>query len=225
MLAELDRVGVDGVVCLGDLVGYGADPGPVVEAVAQRAVCVVAGNHDHACTGLIDLEWFNPYARRAAEWTAEHLSVSQRRYLAALPLVAEHASATVVHSSPRNPEAWTYLVSAKDGAGVFGAFATQLCFIGHSHLPSVWALGQDGSADFRRGPGRVVLDPDERYLVNVGSVGQPRDGDPDAAYAVWDLEAGEVAIRRVAYDVNEARRRIHAEGLPRILGDRLLRGR
>jgi diadenosine tetraphosphatase ApaH/serine/threonine PP2A family protein phosphatase len=225
VLAELSSTGVDGLVSLGDLVGYGADPSRVVDALARRDAVAVAGNHDHAAAGLLGLDWFNPYARAAAEWTAGRLTPDQGRYLAGLPLVAELAGATLVHSSPSHPEEWPYLVSPSDGAEAFGAFRTLLCFVGHSHMPAVWILREDGRVDFARGGARIELRPGERYIVNVGSVGQPRDGDPAAAYAVWDLDQSTVEIRRVYYDVLEARRRIHAAGLPRVLGDRLLHGR
>jgi diadenosine tetraphosphatase ApaH/serine/threonine PP2A family protein phosphatase len=225
VLAALAELGVDELLCLGDVVGYGADPGRVLDTVARRASRVVAGNHDHASAGRMDLGWFNPYARVAAEWTAERLSVDQARYLEGLPLVARHAGATLVHSSPRNPAEWPYLVSPDDGVPAFDAFEGPLCFIGHSHLPAVWTRDAAGGQDFRPGGGLIRLEPGTRYIVNVGSVGQPRDGDPSAAFAVWDLDAGTVEVRRVRYDVEEARRRIHAAGLPQILGDRLLRGR
>lgn len=225
MLADLSTLGVDGLLCLGDLVGYGADPVRVVDALARRHVVAVAGNHDQATTGLVDLDWFNPYARAAAEWTAERLGSDQRGFLAGLPLVTEHAGATLVHASPRNPNEWPYLISPADGSAAFSAFATRLCFVGHSHMPAAWRLRDDGTVGFVRGPVRVALRPGERVIVNVGSVGQPRDGDPAAAYALWDAEAETIEIRRVAYDVAEARRRIHAAGLPRVLGDRLLHGR
>ncbi len=225
MLGDLAARDVDRLLCVGDLVGYGADPGRVVEALARRDVVAVAGNHDHASAGLLDLDWFNPYARAAAEWTADKLTPDQSRYLAALPLIDEHAGATLVHASPRGPREWPYVISVADGAAAFAAFTTRLCFIGHSHLPGVWTLRADGTVGLQRGAGRTTLLPGERYLVNVGSVGQPRDGDPAAAYAVWDLDAGSVEIRRVLYDAMEARRRIHAAGLPKVLGDRLLHGR
>ncbi len=225
MLADLRRVGVDRLLCLGDVVGYGADPEIVVDLMVGYDAIMVAGNHDHAAAGLMDLEWFNPFARAAAEWTAEQLRPEQSRHLAALPLVQEHAGATLVHASPRHPGDWAYLVTAADGARVFDAFTTPLCFVGHSHLPAVWVRGETGRVDFASGGARVTPRPGARYVVNVGSVGQPRDGDPAAAYAVWDLEEPSVEIRRVPYEVAEARRRIHAAGLPALLGDRLLRGR
>jgi diadenosine tetraphosphatase ApaH/serine/threonine PP2A family protein phosphatase len=225
VLADVRQVGVDRYVCLGDLVGYGADPAAVVDLLIGCDVMAVAGNHDHASAGLMDLDWFNPFARAAAEWTAAQLRSEQVRYLAALPLVREEAGATLVHASPLDPGEWTYLVSPRDGARVFPAFATPLCFVGHSHMPASWVCGEDRRVEFAPGPARLSLRPGRRYVVNVGSVGQPRDGDPAAAYAVWDLEAASVEVRRVGYDADEARRRIHAAGLPAILGDRLLRGR
>jgi diadenosine tetraphosphatase ApaH/serine/threonine PP2A family protein phosphatase len=219
------QVGVDRYVVLGDLVGYGADPGTVVDTLRGCEPMAVAGNHDHASAGMMDLDWFNPYARAAAEWTAGQLRAEQIRYLAELPLVREEAGATLVHASPLDPGEWTYLVSARDGARVFPAFATSLCFVGHSHVPATWVRGEDERVTFAPGPAQLTLRPGHRYVINVGSVGQPRDGDPAAAYAVWDLEAASVEVRRVGYDADEACRRIHAAGLPKILGDRLLRGR
>jgi diadenosine tetraphosphatase ApaH/serine/threonine PP2A family protein phosphatase len=209
VLDDLTHLGVDRLFCLGDLVGYGADPEIVVDLMVGHDAVMVAGNHDHAAAGLMDLAWFNP---------------EQSRHLSTLPLVREHAGATLVHASPRQPGEWAYLVTASDGARVFDAFTTPVCFVGHSHLPAVWVL-EDGRVDFGRAAARLSVEAGARYLVNVGSVGQPRDGDPAAAYAVWDLEASSVEIRRVPYDAAEARRRIHAAGLPALLGDRLLRGR
>ncbi|HET6923838.1 MAG TPA: metallophosphoesterase family protein [Anaeromyxobacteraceae bacterium] len=223
--AQVHGVGPGAVLCLGDIVGYGADPGPVVDLMLGYDALAVAGNHDHAAAGLLDLEWFNPFARAAAEWTADQLHPAQTRYLTGLPLVREHAGATLVHASPEDPGEWPYVVSPGDGARAFTAFSTAVCFIGHSHMPAVWIRYEDERVDFARGSVQLAIGPEARYLVNVGSVGQPRDGDPAAAYALWDLDAASVEIRRVPYDVMEARRRIHAAGLPLLLGNRLLHGR
>ena len=127
--------------------------------------------------------------------------------------------------SPAEPDRWPYVVSAAEGRAALDVFRTPFCLIGHSHLPAVWLLRTDGTVEHRRGPDRIGVERGERALVSVGSVGQPRDGDPSAAYAVWDVDAGTVEWCRVAYDVQEARQRIHAAGLPRLLGDRLLHGR
>jgi diadenosine tetraphosphatase ApaH/serine/threonine PP2A family protein phosphatase len=236
----------DATVCLGDLVGYGADPVACIEIVAQRAQAIVSGNHEHAVAGLIDLDWFNVHARAAAEWTRARLDDDHRRYLSSLPLVAEVGDATLVHASPDRPDEWEYLLTAQDGFDAFGAFATRLCFVGHSHLAGAWSLGSSGPEhrvgarapgrergrrDLRKGgPEHRVgahdreLERGRRYLVNVGSVGQPRDRDPRAAYAIWDDERGTISIRRVVYDVERAREKILRGGLPRFLADRLAWG-
>ena len=213
----------DAALCLGDTVGYGAEPLACVELVAESAEAVVAGNHEHAVAGRLDLGWFNRYARVAAEWTRDRLDDDHRGYLAALPLVREVGDATLVHASPAQPEEWDYLVSAEDGFAAFAHFRTRWCFVGHSHVPAAWSLGSSGPEHH---PGVVHLPRERgrRYVVNVGSVGQPRDRDPRAAYALWDTEAGTVEIRRVAYDVTTARRKILDAGLPRFLADRLAAG-
>jgi diadenosine tetraphosphatase ApaH/serine/threonine PP2A family protein phosphatase len=222
VLADADGR-ADALLCLGDTVGYGADPLPCVELVAERAQAIVGGNHEHAVTGRMDLRWFNRHARVAAEWTAQRLDDDHRAWLGALPLVFEIADATLVHASPARPEDWDYLVSAEDGFRAFAAFSTRWCFVGHSHLPAAWSLGSSGP-DHKAGAQTVQQEQGRRYIVNVGSVGQPRDHDPRAAYAVWDAEAGHVSIRRVAYDDAAARAKILAAGLPRFLADRLAIG-
>jgi diadenosine tetraphosphatase ApaH/serine/threonine PP2A family protein phosphatase len=210
----------DAVLCLGDLVGYGADPVACVEIVAGRAQTITCGNHEHGVAGLLNLDWFNSYARAAAEWTRERLDDDHRTYLAGLPLVAEVGDATLVHASPDRPDEWDYLVTAQDGFDAFSAFATRLCFVGHSHLTGAWSLGSAGP-EHMPGPIDLALEPGRRYIVNVGSVGQPRDRDPRAAYAIWDSEQGTVVSRRVAYDVATAAQKIRRGGLPRFLADRL----
>jgi diadenosine tetraphosphatase ApaH/serine/threonine PP2A family protein phosphatase len=195
--------------------------------VGERTSAVVAGNHEHAALGLLNLRWFNPWARTAARWTSEQLDRGPRDYLSGLPLVRVVEDATLVHASPRNPAEWDYLVSADDGLQVFGDFSTRLCFVGHSHLPGVWSVGSGGPGHRGRldtPEARVQLENGRRYLVNVGSVGQPRDRDPRACYAIWDLEARSVAIRRVQYDHISAARKILAAGLPRALAERLAHG-
>ena len=185
---------------------------------------MIGGNHDWAVAERLDLDWFNPYGRAAAEWTREQLDSDHRAYLRSLPLVAEVADATLVHASPLEPEAWDYLISAEDGFAAFAHFQTRWCFVGHSHVPGVWSLGSSGP-DFRPGAQDVRAESGRRYLVNVGSVGQPRDRDARAAYAVWDAENGMLSIRRVGYDVERARAKIVRAGLPRFLADRLATGR
>jgi diadenosine tetraphosphatase ApaH/serine/threonine PP2A family protein phosphatase len=213
---------VDAIVCLGDVVGYGADPRPCLELVGERAAPFVAGNHEHGVTGFLELDWFNDAARAAVEWTADRLDASHRDFLRSLPLMTSVGEATVVHASPSRPSEWEYLLTDQDRSDAFAAFDTRLCFVGHSHRPGVWSLGSPGP--WTAGATDVVLEHGRRYIVNVGSVGQPRDRDPRACYAIWDQEGRRVTFRRVSYDIVESRRKILAAGLPRILADRLTHG-
>ncbi len=194
-----------------------------METIAERGARLVAGNHDYGAIGRLDLGWFNAHARAAALWTASRLADDHRRFLAELPLELTIDDATLVHSSPKNPEEWEYLVTAEEGFEALRAFSGRLCFVGHSHRAGVWSLGSSGS-DFEPRVAEIRLEPGRRYIVNVGSVGQPRDRDPRACYAVWDPEAGRVVFYRVPYDVALAREKILEAGLPRFLGDRLAYG-
>ena len=227
VLTDAAAVGAHAVLSLGDLVGYGADPVACIEQIGERAVAAVAGNHEHGTLGLLSLEWFNPVAKAAVLWTRGRLDEDHGRYLGSLPLMHTFEEATLVHASPRHPEEWDYLVSAEDGLEVFGDFRTRLCFVGHSHRPDVWSLGSSGPeypGSHPSRPATVRLEDGRRYLINVGSVGQPRDRDPRAAYAVWDRDERTVTIRRVEYDHRRAAQKILAAGLPRPLADRLAHG-
>jgi diadenosine tetraphosphatase ApaH/serine/threonine PP2A family protein phosphatase len=229
VLADARAAGAGGLLCLGDTVGYGADPVACMEILGERAVRMVAGNHEHGAVGLIDLAWFNPVARAAAIWTRERLGADHAAYLSALPLTAALGEATCVHASPSHPEEWDYLVSAEDGWAAFPDFPTRLCFVGHSHRPGVWSLGSSGpDHEDLGGPEtdgrRIDFLDGRRYIVNVGSVGQPRDRDPRAAYVVWDEEERSVTLRRVVYDHRAAAAKILAASLPRALADRLAHG-
>ncbi len=211
---------VDGVLCLGDIVGYGADPVACLELIAERGAVLVAGNHEHGVAGHLDLEWFNPVARTAVAWTATQLGTDHRGYIGALPLTAGLAGATLVHASPLHPDEWSYLFSAQDGLGAFAGFEGRLCFVGHSHRPGHWSVGSSGPR-YRAGASPILLEAGRRYIINVGSVGQPRDRDPRACFAIWDIAARSITMRRVAYDVQATRQKILRAGLPRLLADRL----
>ena len=229
VLADAASEGALGVLCLGDAVGYGADPVACVELLGERSTGMVAGNHEYGALGLLDLRWFNPVARAAALWTREQLGADHQGYLSGLPLSSALGEATCVHASPRRPEEWDYLLSAEDGFEAFADFATRLCFVGHSHRPGVWSLGSSGPAhEDLGGPAwhdhRIPFHDGRRYIVNVGSVGQPRDRDPRAAYVVWDEDERSITLRRVMYDHKAAAAKILRAGLPRALADRLAHG-
>jgi diadenosine tetraphosphatase ApaH/serine/threonine PP2A family protein phosphatase len=229
VLADAASEGALGVLCLGDAVGYGADPIACIELLGERSTGMVAGNHEYGALGLLDLRWFNPAARAAALWTREQLGADHQGYLSGLPLSSALGEATCVHASPRRPEEWDYLLSAEDGFETFADFATRLCFVGHSHRPGVWSLGSSGPAhEDLGGPAwhdhRIPFHDGRRYIVNVGSVGQPRDRDPRAAYVVWDEDERSITLRRVMYDHKAAAAKILRAGLPRALADRLAHG-
>jgi diadenosine tetraphosphatase ApaH/serine/threonine PP2A family protein phosphatase len=229
VMADAASEGALGILCLGDSVGYGADPAPCVDLLGERAVLMVAGNHEHGALGLLDVGWFNAAAREAALWTRDHLGADHQSFLTGLPLASTLGEATCVHASPRRPAEWDYLLSAEDGFQAFGDFATRLCFVGHSHRPGVWSLGSSGPAyEDLAGPAfhdhRIPFHDGRRYIINVGSVGQPRDRDPRAAYVLWDEDVRSVTLRRVTYDHKAAATKILRAGLPRALADRLAHG-
>jgi diadenosine tetraphosphatase ApaH/serine/threonine PP2A family protein phosphatase len=229
VMADAASEGALGILCLGDSVGYGADPAPCVDLLGERAVLMVAGNHEHGALGLLDVGWFNAAAREAALWTRDHLGADHQTFLTGLPLASTLGEATCVHASPRRPEEWDYLLSAEDGFQAFGDFATRLCFVGHSHRPGAWSLGSSGPAyEDLAGPAfhdhRIPFHDGRRYIINVGSVGQPRDRDPRAAYVLWDEDERSVTLRRVTYDHKAAATKILRAGLPRALADRLAHG-
>jgi predicted phosphodiesterase len=213
------------ILCCGDLIGYGADPNAVVEWTRAHADAVIRGNHDKAGVDLADLEWFNPVAQAATVWTHNVLTPENMAYvkdLAQGPAGVENFA--LVHGSPLNED--EYLVNTAEAAEAFAYQATPLVFFGHTHLQGGFALQKkkvwkiDGGGD----PGLLELVPECAYLINPGSVGQPRDGNPLAAYALFDSDEGRLLYQRTKYDIAKAQARIRAEGLPGVLADRLAHG-
>jgi diadenosine tetraphosphatase ApaH/serine/threonine PP2A family protein phosphatase len=219
VLAEVDRSDVDLVYSLGDIVGYGPSPAACLDIVRRRAAVSLMGNHDAAVAGLTSHEDFNDFARSAVEWTAARLDVGQIEYLGMLPYTHCAPGLLLVHASPLEPERWNYIHGMADIAVHFAAFAERLCFVGHSHRPGAYAISADGGVA-RRGESES-LRPGLRYLVNAGSVGQPRDRDPRAAYVIFDAAAESVEVRRVAYPVARTQERMRAAGIPAFLIDRI----
>jgi diadenosine tetraphosphatase ApaH/serine/threonine PP2A family protein phosphatase len=222
VLDAADRLGAEGLLCLGDLVGYGASPNEVIEAVAARGPVAVLGNHDEAAVEPGKEERFNQWGQAAIRWTRRRLTDDNRLFLAALPLSAVVSDARLVHACASDPGMWHYVMDAEDAAVEFASFREPLCLFGHSHLPLF--AERSGRVTTILEAGAVPLDEGRRYMVNVGSVGQPRDGDPRASFGLFDTERRTVAVHRVPYDVRAARERIVAADLPAFLGDRLLRG-
>jgi len=222
VLEKIADLQIDRVVCLGDVVGYGADPNACIDVVQDVAHVVLAGNHDWASVGLMSTEFFNPIPLMAIQWTEETLGQAQADFLRSCPLTCDEGQVRYVHASPFEPERWHYLSDLEDGRGALYQTHHRLCFVGHSHRAFV--CSPSGHQDMVI-EGDLSLDESERYLVNVGSVGQPRDGDSRAAFAVWDQESGNLRLHRVSYDVLAAQKKIKAAGLPHFLADRLALGK
>jgi len=221
-LGDADQVWV-----LGDIVGYGPQPNEVVATLQEMGARSVLGNHDGAAIGTVDAAYFNPDARRAIEWTAEALDANSRAYLATLPEVRRDGELTAVHGSPRDP-IWEYISSSAIAAVNFESFETRLCLFGHTHTPMAYRLVSDAVEETAGLPSEVVALDGGRALLNPGSVGQPRDGLPDAAYAVLDVSdegAGSIAFHRVRYEVDRTQRLMREIGLPARLAERLSYGR
>lgn len=221
---RLDLPAVDEIWVLGDIVGYGPQPNEVIVALQEMGARSVLGNHDAAAIGTIDSSWFNPDAARAIHWTAEVIDENARAYMAALPEVRTEGRLTAVHGSPRDPM-WEYITGTAAAADNLSAFETPVCLHGHTHVPVVFRADDGRMAAVHATPGDPVSIRLGRSLVNPGSVGQPRDGNPAASYLVLDTESDEVEFRRVSYDIDATQRAMRAVDLPPRLAERLSYGR
>ncbi len=212
----------DRVLCLGDLAGYGADPNAVIDWTRANATAVVRGNHDKVCAGVEPVEYFNPAAQAAAIWTRAALTPENREYLEKLPRgPLRYEDFDLVHGSPLDED--EYLLTTVDVFSVREFIEARLTFFGHTHIQGGFLLARAGA--MRITPLRALeLESDHAYLINPGSVGQPRDGDSRAAYAIYSPEERMVEYCRVAYDVDQAAAKIKAVGLPDSLAARLYHG-
>lgn len=223
---------VDAWWCLGDVVGYGPDPNECTALAAEIDALCVAGNHDVASLGRMSLGMFNIDARASDQWTSTVLDESSARFLESLPQTRSACDglAFLVHGSPRDP-LWEYILNSEEARDNFGEFENDVCFCGHTHMPVVFAEKRVGVSG--EGTGTLVpedgewieLAEDSRYIVNVGSVGQPRDSDPRACYAVFEPLKRLVTYYRVAYQVEQTQERMEELGLPVFLIKRLALGR
>lgn len=225
VLADIEAVGPDHLACIGDIVGYGADPVACLDRIRDIAPrVVVQGNHDVYATDERDLSRFNPLAAQATLWTRDQLDPERRRWLIDLPLHAIiEPDVTIVHASEPDPEAWGYVRFLEDGASALQAQRTRLCFFGHTHVPMAFRLENGRVEQFVEAMYDTSVG--DRWLVNVGSVGQPRDGDWRAAWTLYDADAARIELRRAEYDVERAMGKIIDAGLPSRLAERLPLGR
>ncbi len=222
VLEDARKCQVTHFVCLGDIVGYNANPAECLEKIRELRCVSVCGNHDHFCSFDDDLTGFHPLAADAVGWTRRQLSADQQKFLAELKLVQRVENFTVVHSTLDMPEMWGYVFESLEAEASFTYQVTTLCFYGHTHVPLAFEKGTDLIGGTYA---RIRLDLGRRYFVNAGSIGQPRDGDPRAAYVIYDAAKREIELRRVDYDVPTAQEKIRRAGLPERLAVRLAIGR
>ena len=215
------RGGVDELWCLGDIVGYGPEPSACLALLREYSHICVAGNHDWAAAGRIDTADFNPDAAAACKWTAGQLSSADREYLQALPLTATRGEFTLAHGSPRDP-LYEYIFSAVSAAENLQSFGTTYCLVGHTHVPAVFS---DSEVVCRKASLPPVLQlGGGRLIVNPGGVGQPRDGDPRAGYAIYDEAEQVIYSYRISYDIVAVQDKMRRGGLPVYLSERLSEG-
>ncbi len=207
----------DRIMCLGDIVGYGPDPEACVKRVREVSDDVLMGNHDQAVVQPDRIDQFNEMARSAVFWTQRQLSAESMKYLRNLPYTSTWMDLLFVHASPKNPEEWKYLFTPDDAAEQLDAMMSNVCFVGHTHVPQFFTT--DPAA---RG---FTLKTEHKYIINVGSVGQPRDGDARLSFGLFDTDRRIYQPVRAQYDAKQTARKIRATDLPSFLADRLLRGR
>lgn len=223
VLSRLRAQGATRFICLGDIVGYGPDPNACVEAVRELRGHVVAGNHDFGVVGRASTDGFNSAAQSALDWTRKQLTCDNRLYLEGLPLTDSCDVLRLVHASPSAPDQWEYLFTVREAEDEIDSFSEAVCLVGHTHYPF--------AVECPRGSGcRLVrhesfeLKPDTKYVINAGSVGQPRDGNPRACCLFFDSRAGTMTFLRVEYDVAATQQRIIDAGLPEFFASRLATG-
>ena len=225
VIADMKGLKLRRCICLGDVVGYGADPAACVDLIRAMGCPVLLGNHDVAVASEIELGEMNHSARTGIRFARLKLSQEQRDWLGGLPLVITDEDCEFVHGTLDAPAEWYYSVSPEDVSLHFQAQTQPICFCGHTHDPMVWHWNGGGKLTVRHGEGRIPIPPEGKTLINVGSIGQPRDGNPDACYAILGPNAQWVEFRRVSYDVSKAKRKIMKAGLPHFSADRLSAGK
>lgn len=210
------------VACLGDVVGYNANPKECLDIIRSMNIPCVKGNHDEYCSTDDNLEGFNPHAAEAVNWTRKQLTVEDKQWLRDLKYLRLVASFSIVHATLDVPQRWGYVFDKLAAAASFTYQNTSVCFFGHTHVPAAFirdSVVRGGTYS------KFKVEPGRKYFINVGSVGQPRDGDPKAKYVVYDMDEGSIELRKLDYDIATAQKKILAAGLPARLAERLAVGK
>jgi putative phosphoesterase len=223
VFAAFTRESIDKYICIGDMVGYAANPKECIAKIRQLNPLLVAGNHDWASVDLFNTRYFNPIAKEAVEWTKGQLSSEEKKFLKSLELVFTDNNFILVHGTLDNPEDFNYLYDQLDAQVTFELMAANICFVGHTHIPGVFVQENNHISYHQQYP--LIISGQKKYIVNTGSVGQPRDRNPQASYCIFDTGTNSLEIKRIDYDVKEAQKMILAAGLPAFLSERLAVGR
>ncbi|HIG87084.1 MAG TPA: metallophosphoesterase [Planctomycetes bacterium] len=222
VLEDIANVGADRILCLGDLVGYGGSPSATLQILRDVAAISIRGNHDEACCGLMEPIFFNPSARAAAIWTKSILTSNEKQWLAELPLTIDLDECSLAHGTYDHAQEFRYLNSVDSALGSLKSMPRPVCFVGHTHLPVVVVQTEHApESPSHTLSARIELDNIRRAVVNPGSVGQPRDEDPRAAWGLYLPDEPSYELRRVEYDIEKEAHAIRAAGLPAFLADRL----
>ena len=224
VLGELTGEKIDEYLCIGDVVGYGADPAQCIKIIRSLTpAAFVSGNHEWGTAGFLELDYFNEYARRAVEWTRGALSCCDIDYLKSSKLICEYNGFTLVHGGLKEPSKFPYIVDSQDAYSNMSLMNNGLCFIAHTHIAEIYRSVKGGA--IRLEHNSFKIEEGVKYVVNVGSVGQPRDMDPRASYAVFDSAEERIEIKRVCYDFTRTQAKILKAGLPEMFALRLSEGR
>lgn len=223
---DIEGQSIDEVICLGDIVGYGANPNECAELVMKKCSLTLLGNHDAAAVDILSTQHFNIHAKIAIEWTSQNLKRDIKAQLAALPVKNVQPPLTLVHATPYEPNMWYYITSLEEAAFNFQFFDTPLCLVGHTHIPIIIVLDKEKELYVHQDTSIKIDDvEDARLLINIGSVGQPRDRNPKSCYGIFDSVIGEFSYRRVSYNIEKTQAKMKKIRMPEFLISRLEDGR
>jgi len=223
VLHELSREHIDSYLCLGDIVGYGADPNRCIHLIRELDPPLVIGNHDAGCTGRLSLGYFNEYARSALIWTMDRLDEQEAQYIKTPPyVIRSNEKHTLVHGTIDSPDIFNYMLTPEQAGASFHILETQILFLGHTHVPGIFE-GRNEKVIYYYKP-KIKLSERSRYIVNAGSVGQPRDGDPRASFVIYDTLKKTIEMKRVEYPIKHTAEKILKAGLSEFLANRLEQG-
>jgi predicted phosphodiesterase len=226
VLSDIESLHITEIVCLGDIVGYGPNPNECIATVKSKCSVTLLGNHDAAALDSVSTQNFNINAKIAIEWTSDQLSVEPRTFIENLPMSKIDAEKTYVHATPYEPRMWYYITSIEEAVFNFQFFETKFCFVGHTHIPVIISMDHDQKIKVTQENFFEYIPSDEtRYLVNVGSVGQPRDKNPRSCYGIIDTDVCSFVLRRIDYDIKKCQEKMRKNKLPEFLVVRLEEGK